>query len=403
MVVKRRVSRVGGAKTGRTLPLEQSMTTGSSSAQSNKADIPHTEPTATNDPVESAAITNPVESAATDDPVESAASDDPVGSAYGDPVDELVRAAVADRPLEDIAHLITLLEQSPEYAEATIAALRAVGVGRTVEDVTRLVALLTRPPRDAAGADQAIRAAAECRPVAEVTRLLELPHRTPLGPHCGEEAVRAAARRSVEELVDLIGRLAEERQARADLPESEPAPPTEGTQELPEEDGDPLPVGEVRRTARPAQLRRYRVAERAPNPAYRPVWLVVLALAVCGALSFPLHRDGESVGVYGFALAVSAACVLLALLLTVRPTGPLLVAAVVLPAAVAAVQLFEEKARSAGLSRALDLMVAPASLVGPVAVCASLAALTALIARLAWQRPTDAPLRPMTEANRSAD
>ncbi|PAZ10270.1 hypothetical protein CLM62_42070 [Streptomyces sp. SA15] len=341
-------------------------------------------------------MTNPVESAATDDPVE---------SAYGDPVDELVRAAVADRPLEDIAHLITLLEQSPEYAEATIAALRAVGAGRTVEDVTRLVALLTRPPRDAAGADEAIRAAAEWRHVAEVSRLLESLHRTPLEPHRGEEAVRPAAGGSVEELVDLTGRLAEERQARADLPEPEPepAPPTEGTEELPGEDGDPLPVREVRRTTRPAQPRRYRVAERAPSPAYRPVWLVVLALAVCGALSFPLRRDGESVRVYGLALAVSAACVLLALLLTVRPTGPLLVAAVVLPAAVAAVQLLEERARSAGLSRALDLMLAPASLVGPVAVCASLAALTALIARLAWQRQTDPPLRPMAEAHRSAD
>ncbi|MER5209684.1 hypothetical protein ABT063_03595 [Streptomyces sp. NPDC002838] len=372
------MSRVGGAKTGRTLPLEQSMTTGSSSAHSNKADIPRTESTVTNDPVE---------------------------FAYGDPVDELVRAAVADRPLEDIAHLITLLEQSPEYAEATIAALRAVGVGRSVEDVTRLVALLTRPPRDAASADEAIRAAAECRPVAEVTRLLELLHRTPLEPHCGEEAVRAAAGRSVEELVDLIGRLAEERQARADLPTPEPesAPPTEGAEEPPGEDGGPLPVREVRRTARPARPRRYRVAERAPSPAYRPAWLVVLVLAVCGALSFPLDRDGASVRVYGFALAVSAACVLLALLLTVRPTAPMLVAAVVLPAAVAAVQLFEEKVRSAGLSRALDLMLAPASLVGPIAVCASLAALTALITRLAWQRPTDAPPRPMAEANRPAD
>ncbi|MET7689486.1 hypothetical protein ABZT06_16170 [Streptomyces sp. NPDC005483] len=45
---------------------------------------------------------------------------------YGDPVGDLVRAAVTDRPLEDVVHLITLLEQSPEYAQATVAALRAV-------------------------------------------------------------------------------------------------------------------------------------------------------------------------------------------------------------------------------------------------------------------------------------
>ncbi len=68
-----------------------------------------------------------------------------VASSYGDPVGELVRAVVADRSLEDVVHLVTLLERSPEYAQATVAALRAVGVDRSVEDVTRLAALLTRP------------------------------------------------------------------------------------------------------------------------------------------------------------------------------------------------------------------------------------------------------------------
>ncbi len=58
-----------------------------------------------------------------------------------------MRAAVADRPLEEVVALITMLEQSPQYAQATVDALRAVGVNRSVEDVTRLVGLLTRPPR----------------------------------------------------------------------------------------------------------------------------------------------------------------------------------------------------------------------------------------------------------------
>jgi hypothetical protein len=109
------------------------MTTGPSSAQSNETAIPFPEPADLTDRVE---------------------------PRCGDPVGELVRAAVADRPLDDIAHLITLLEGSPEYADATVAALRAVGVNRSVEDVTKLVVLLTRPPRDVASADEAIRAAA---------------------------------------------------------------------------------------------------------------------------------------------------------------------------------------------------------------------------------------------------
>ncbi|MYR42576.1 hypothetical protein GTW67_11200, partial [Streptomyces sp. SID5910] len=38
---------------------------------------------------------------------------------YGDPVGDLVRAAVADRPLEEVVDLIAMLEQSPQYAQAT--------------------------------------------------------------------------------------------------------------------------------------------------------------------------------------------------------------------------------------------------------------------------------------------
>ncbi|WP_416968892.1 hypothetical protein [Streptomyces sp. 4F14] len=139
---------------------------------------------------------------------------------HGTAVDGLVRAAVADRPLEELAELITLLEQSPASARAASDALRAAGVDRSVEDVTRLVTLLTRPPRPAEGADEIIRAAAERRSVEDVTRLMALLHRTPLEPHCEEEALRTAAtRRPVEELAQLIGRLSEEERAARTAPD----------------------------------------------------------------------------------------------------------------------------------------------------------------------------------------
>ncbi|MEX3099293.1 hypothetical protein [Streptomyces sp. V2] len=138
----------------------------------------------------------------------------------GTAVDGLVRAAVADRSLEELAELITLLEQSPASARAASDALRAAGVDRSVEDVTRLVTLLTRPPRPAEGADEIIRAAAERRPVEDVTHLMALLHRTPLEPHCEEEALRTAAtRRPVEELAELIGRLSEEERAARTAPD----------------------------------------------------------------------------------------------------------------------------------------------------------------------------------------
>jgi hypothetical protein len=294
---------------------------------------------------------------------------------YGDPVGDLVRAAVADRPLEDVVHLITLLEQSPEYAQATAAALRAVGVDRSVEDVTRLVTLLTRPPRDADSADEAIRAAAESRPVEDVTRLVSLLNRSELRPHCGQEAVRAAATgRPVEELVELIGRLATQTPAQPPYEafdeEWRPEPETPQTGAFPAPPPHPPAPGRARRAS-----------------AW-PSRTAGLALLVCGVLCFPAHRGGASVQVYGFALGVSALCVLLALLM-VRPAVPVLALAVVVPAGVAAGQLLDGRFRSAGLARALELPLAPAWLVGTVAVCASLVALTALVVQLASPPPAE--------------
>ncbi|MFG2636548.1 hypothetical protein ACGFX8_22165 [Streptomyces sp. NPDC048362] len=128
---------------------------------------------------------------------------------YGDPLRGLVHAAVADRPVEDVVRLITLLERSPEHARTTADALRAAAVDRSVEDVTRLVALLSEPPREPDSAQEAIRAATERRSLEDVTRLMQLLHRAPAGSECGQAAVRAAAAsRPVEELAELISRLA---------------------------------------------------------------------------------------------------------------------------------------------------------------------------------------------------
>ncbi|MFI9832250.1 hypothetical protein ACIHIX_31720 [Streptomyces sp. NPDC051913] len=314
-------------------------------------------------------------------------------AAYGDPVDGLVRAAVADRPLEEVAQLITLLEQSPQYARATADALRAVGVHRSVDDVTRLVVLLTRPPRDTSGADETIRAAAESRPVEEVTRLMALLQQAPLEPHCGREAVRAAATgRPVEELVELIGRLGEERGGAhpphpADVTEPYGPPETADTGAA---DEPPVP-----RTARP----RLRGA-----PPLWPARLAAVALFLCAVAYFPLHRDGASLRPYGLVLALAGLCLLLGLLVTMRPSAPVLTGAVLLPAALAAAQLYAARFDAGRLSRTLDLTLVPAWAAGLAAVCAALAALTALVVRLAT--PPAVPKRTerlLTEAQRTAN
>ncbi|MFK0115460.1 hypothetical protein [Streptomyces sp. NPDC090994] len=335
-------------------------------------------------------------------------------AAYGDPVGDLVRAAVADRPLEEVVSLITMLERSPQYAQATLDALRAVGVSRSVEDVTRLVGLLTRPPRHADSADEAIRAAAEHRPVEEVTRLMALLHRTPLEPHCGKEAVRAAATgRPVEELVHLIGRLAEERPDPLGQPGERP--PRDPDDEEPGGSGTPgagsrhgglgaalTGVGRrgrerawSARRIRAAGTRRETPDGAAERAARRPVsgtasltnWLAVVVLAGCGVAYFPLHTGGASARVYAAAFALSALCLLLALVMSVRPLVPVLAAAVVGPAALAAVRLYAMTAAETRLDRLMDLTLAPAWPAVTIAVAASLTALTALCIRVASLLP----------------
>ncbi|MBO4256846.1 hypothetical protein GRC12_23625 [Streptomyces griseorubiginosus] len=329
---------------------------------------------------------------------------------HQDPVTALVHAAVADRPLEEVAGLITLLEQSPQYARATVDALRAVGTDRSVEDVTRLVALLTRPPRDPDCADEAIRAAAESRPVEDVTRLMSLLHRTPLEPHCGQEAARAAATaRPVEELVELIGRLSEERDAHADRMTAQARQQPHGVPAMPE-DGAPPPEHDRESDApAPAEVDLApRILPRTPNR--RPVrhsWPGVLAAAVlllCGMLWFPLHRDGAPPQSYGLTLGASALCTLLAVLLTLRPTLPAFAVAAVVPTVLAAGQMYEGRFHTEPLSRALDLTLAPSWIAGVAAVCAALAALTGVLVRLAAQQPkAAAPPRPLAAARRTPE
>ncbi|MEV0736623.1 hypothetical protein AB0I51_11740 [Streptomyces sp. NPDC050549] len=303
----------------------------------------------------------------------------------------LVHAAVTDRPLEEVLQLITLLEQSPKYAQATVDALRAIGVDRSVEDVTRLVTLLTQPPRHPDSADETIRAAAESRSVEDVTRLMALLHRAPLEPHCGEEAVRAAAGRPVEELAQLIGRLAEEQDTpvlasgAAAIPSTAPAGTgPEETVRASADTREPEQPGD-----RPASRRRPRPPGTTPRRAELPLWprlFAAAALVLCGLSYFPLHRDGASGAAYGFALGVSILCVLLAPALVLHGGLPVLAVSMVVPAALAAIQLFDGRFHSTRLSQVLRITAAPPWLAGLIAALAALTALTALLALLASRR-----------------
>ncbi|MBZ9639377.1 hypothetical protein [Streptomyces sp. PSKA30] len=329
------------------------------------------------------------------------------GGSYGDPVLDLVHAAVSARPLEEVVRLVTLMEESPEYAQTVVAVLRAVAVTRSVDDVARLVAELTRPPREADSADETIRAAIEGRCVEDVTRLMALLHQTPLGPHCGQAAVRAAATgRPVEELVELIGRLA--RQPYGVQPEqisgstAQDAMASAALAPVP----DVFPAADSRLTLglrgrRTVRIRRHRPPAPPKRPVFWPSWLAAAALVVCGAACFPLHRQGTTSSIYVATLGASGACVLLAVLLALRTTVPMLMAGVALPATLAAAGLLEGRIHSAGLSRALHITLAPPWSAGLTAACASLASLAALLLLLMVQVADRYPApRPVAEASR---
>ncbi|MFC9469853.1 hypothetical protein ACFTUH_34590, partial [Streptomyces coelicoflavus] len=144
------------------------------------------------------------------------------------------------------------------------------------------------------------------------------------------------------------------------------------------------------RTARDRE--EARAARRAARGPAWPAWLTVAVLAGCGVAYFPLHRGDASAQAYGTALGLSALCLVLALLLTVRPAVPLLAAAVVAPAALAAAKLYGSATPSARVSPVTDLTLAPTWAAVAVAVVASLVALTALCVRVA--APAAARRRP---------
>ncbi|KOV78486.1 membrane protein [Streptomyces sp. NRRL WC-3723] len=331
----------------------------------------------------------------------------------------LIHAAVADRPVEDVVRLITLLERSPEPARMTADALRAVAVDRSVEDVTRLVQLL---------------------------------HLSPVEPHCAEAAVRAVAvHRPVEELAELIGRLAAERdageaeaeparaevgplsataepvavpdpqdRAAGDRLQAERALAVAGSVHVPAPEGSatagwavtegPATVGRSVAAA-PVKTRRFVIqgraktlwsgaepsAERRPAAADRAgngrtptacLWAArcaALLVFLCGMAHAPRSWTGLSHGVLGATLLASALCGLLALALTARAAPARLVAAtaaVGVTAVLAAGHVLGGRFNLPDPARLRAATLAPPWLAGPMAAAAALGALVVLLTAL---------------------
>ncbi|MFE8015164.1 hypothetical protein ACFU3O_20795 [Streptomyces antibioticus] len=249
---------------------------------------------------------------------------------YPDPVDGLLHAAAAHRPLEDVARLITMLEQSEECTDAAAGVLRAAGTTRSLEDVSRLVTVLSRAPHPADHTGHMIRAAAEHRPV--------------------------------EEVAELVGRLTRERERER-----------EGRRPM-----GPPPTAADTGASRPG---------RSAEPARATRWTAASALAVCGISHIPVHPDGVPLTALVIAWALSVLCLLAAVPLT-RGSAPLptaaAVAGVLVPLALLAAQLLS--GRVAALAGLPEAALAPPWAGAATAVCAALTALCVLLARVFGDR-----------------
>ncbi|MFC9548792.1 hypothetical protein ACFTXK_29765, partial [Streptomyces sp. NPDC056956] len=115
--------------------------------------------------------------------------------------------------------------------------------------------------------------------------------------------------------------------------------------------------------------------------------LTALLLVLCAAAHFPLHHDGASVRLHALALGLSVLCLMTGALLLVRPGVLVLAVAVTVPAVLAAAHVYGRSLPSAVPSRAVELAVATPWLASAAAVTAALAALAALIVRVASPFP----------------
>lgn len=288
--------------------------------------------------------------------------------ADGEAVEELIRCAVVSRPLDDVADLVTRLEQTPEGGRTASSVLRLAAVARSVDDVSRLVELLGPPEHPADRMDEAIRHAAEERPIPEVTRLVQLLSAPPHDPHSSAEAVQAAATsRSVEDLLQLIGSL------------REPAPPAPAPAARPSmESVPPTPVSAPGEPARPApgMAAGVRYPQKRRNGTTPLVWMRRAAgvlMLLCAVAHLPMDWSRGPAPGLPVAIGVSALCAAAGVVLWLSRSLYAAVTATLLAGALAVGHLVEDRLVSGDLAQVLR----------PTGVAAPLPTLSAVISALA--------------------
>ncbi|GGW40382.1 hypothetical protein [Streptomyces xantholiticus] len=233
------------------------------------------------------------------DPAEDAAPHD-----SEQPIHTLLWTAATERPVEEVAALVSRLTRTGEVDSPGDLALRAAAVSRPLEEVRQLVALLN-DPHPLHEADTTLRSAAVGRPIEDVVPLMKM-----IGTDAGER--RPAAQ---EAALD--------------------APPTGAFAALDNEAGAVAAAEPSQKSPWPVAALNGALADgpdsHVVSPALRsglrrPTALVLFA---CGVIHLPADVAGLRSGGYAetLSVAVTALCLVVAVWLALRDTPPVWAAA----------------------------------------------------------------------------
>lgn len=273
------------------------------------------------------------------------------GSGSGQPAGDAARAACATSPADDTAPD----ESAPNESEQPIHTLLwTAATERPVAEVAALVSRLKRTGEVDSPGDLALRAAAVSRPLDEVRQLVALLNEYPHPLHEADTTLRAAAvGRPIEDVVQLVNMIgtdaSEWRSAATEAATGDdPSPPAGEDVTRQEAAVEPQAVAA---DTRPSKKTSWPMAalngalaagpdSHTISPAMRSGlrWPAAAVLFTCGVIHLPTDVAGLRSGGYAetLSVAVTVLCLIVAVWLAVRDTALVWAAAAGLAVGVAA-------------------------------------------------------------------
>ncbi|MGW7286141.1 hypothetical protein ACWGH4_11705 [Streptomyces sp. NPDC054847] len=247
-------------------------------------------------------------------------TEEPAPNDSEQPIHTLLWTAATERPVAEVAALVSRLKRTGEVDSPGDLALRAAAVSRPLEEVRQLVALLNEYPHPLHEADTTLRAAAVGRPIEDVVQLVNM-----IGTDASEW--RSAAN-----------------EAAAD---DDPSPPPGENTARHEAPAEPqATAADTRPSKTPWPMAALNGALAAGpdghtvSPAMRSGlrWPAAVVLFACGIIHLPTDVAGLRSGGYAetLSVAVTVLCLIVAVWLAVRDTALVWAAAAGLAVGVAA-------------------------------------------------------------------